>query len=85
MLFHGPSGCGKGVIINAFADDLKIPLLTIKCTQLFSKYFGESEKNLRDIFLTAKLNSPIIVHLDEIECIGKKREENSTQSSIVKI
>lgn len=81
LLLYGPSGVGKGLIVQALSKECNVPLITVKSSSLYSKYFGETEENIRRIFNQAKQSIPIILFFDEIDCIGRKR--STTNSSII--
>ncbi|OLL22920.1 putative AAA domain-containing protein [Neolecta irregularis DAH-3] len=74
ILLHGPPGCGKTMMANAIAGELKIPFMSLSAPSVVSGMSGESEKKVRDIFEEAKQLAPCIVFLDEIDAITPKRE-----------
>lgn len=74
VLLHGPPGCGKTMIANAFAADLGVPFISISAPSIVSGMSGESEKALRDYFEEAKKVAPCLVFIDEIDAITPKRE-----------
>lgn len=73
ILLYGKSGTGKSIIVEALSKECEVPLIKVKSSLLYSKYFGESEENIRRIFSEAKQSVPIILFFDEIDCIGMKR------------
>jgi transitional endoplasmic reticulum ATPase len=73
ILLTGPSGTGKTLLAHALAGELGLTLLTVDLTSLLSKWVGESEKGLRDVFKRAKQNSPCILFFDEIEGLAPAR------------
>ncbi|KAL8634513.1 MAG: hypothetical protein Q9228_007892, partial [Teloschistes exilis] len=74
ILLHGPPGCGKTMIANAFAAELGVPFITLSAPSIVSGMSGESEKALRDHFQEAKKVAPCLVFIDEIDAITPKRE-----------
>ena len=86
ILLTGPSGTGKTLLTHAIAGELGLTLLTVDLTSLLSKWVGESEKGLRDVFKRAKQNSPCILFFDEIEGLAPARslqESGSISTRIV--
>ncbi len=75
VLLHGPPGTGKTLIAKAVANESDAYFQSIAGPEVMSKYYGESEKRLRDVFDEAKKNAPAIIFLDEIDSIAPKREE----------
>ncbi|PVV04754.1 hypothetical protein BB560_000736 [Smittium megazygosporum] len=82
LLIYGEAGCGKSLLARALASLLHRPIIVVRLSDLFSEYFGETEKNIRDLFRSAK-NSTIII--DDIESISEKRtgQENSIENRLV--
>lgn len=74
VLIHGPPGCGKTMIANAFAAELGVNFISIAAPSIISGMSGESEKALRDHFEEAKKFAPCLVFIDEIDAITPKRE-----------
>ncbi len=77
VLLHGPPGTGKTLTAKAVANESDAYFQSIAGPEIMSKYYGESEKRLREIFEEAKENSPSIIFIDEIDAIGSKREETT--------
>jgi transitional endoplasmic reticulum ATPase len=75
VLLHGPPGTGKTMIAKAVATEVNAHFKSINGPEIISKYYGESEKQLREIFDEAAENSPAIVFIDEIDSICPKRED----------
>ncbi|HTS01709.1 MAG TPA: AAA family ATPase, partial [Thermoanaerobaculia bacterium] len=73
ILLTGPSGSGKTLLAHALAGELGLTLLTVELTTLLSKWVGESEKGLREVFKRAKQASPCILFFDEIEGLAPAR------------
>ena len=75
VLLHGPPGTGKTMIAKAVATEVNAHFKSINGPEIISKYYGESEKQLREIFDEAADNAPAIVFIDEIDSICPKRED----------
>ena len=75
VLLHGPPGTGKTLIAKAVASETKAHFTSINGPEIISKYYGESEKQLREIFDEAAANSPAIIFIDELDSIAPKRED----------
>jgi len=74
ILLFGPPGTGKTMLMRALAKELEVGFYYVKASQLLSQYFGESEKNVSEIFAIARKNAPAVLFFDEIDAIGKSRE-----------
>ena len=79
LLLHGPPGCGKTMIANAFAAELGVPFIAISAPSIVSGMSGESEKALREHFEEAKKMAPCLVFIDEIDSITPKRESSQRE------
>ena len=77
VLLHGPPGTGKTLMAKAVANEIDAYFTDISGPEIMSKYYGESEEQLRDIFDDAQEHSPAIVFIDEIDSIAPKRGETS--------
>ncbi len=75
VLLHGPPGTGKTLIARAVANEIDANFQTISGPEIMSKYYGESEEQLRDVFEEAAENEPAIVFIDELDSIAPKRED----------
>ncbi|CAO3687678.1 unnamed protein product [Umbelopsis ramanniana] len=73
ILLFGPSGCGKSLLVQALASESTMNVITIKGPEVFSKYLGDTEATIRNLFATAKRVSPCIVFIDEMDSIACKR------------
>ncbi|MAG39126.1 ATPase [Candidatus Woesearchaeota archaeon] len=76
VLLHGPPGTGKTLLAKAVANETNANFLLINGPEIMSKYYGQSEENLRKKFDEAEKNSPSIIFIDEIDAIASKREES---------
>ncbi|XP_012174107.2 ATPase family protein 2 homolog isoform X2 [Bombus terrestris] len=83
VLMFGPPGCSKTMIAKALATESKVNFLNIKGPELFSKWVGESEKAVREVFRKARQVSPSIVFIDEIDALGSERGSSSSAGSNV--
>jgi transitional endoplasmic reticulum ATPase len=77
VLLHGPPGTGKTLLAKAIASETNANFYTIGGPEIMSKYYGESEEKLRNVFQQAEQNAPSIIFIDEIDSIAPKREEVS--------
>ncbi|MFA4861937.1 CDC48 family AAA ATPase [Methanoregula sp.] len=75
VLLYGPPGTGKTLIAKAVANEVDAHFITLSGPEIMSKYYGESEKGLREKFEEAEHNAPAIIFIDEIDAIAPKREE----------
>jgi len=75
VLLHGPPGTGKTLIAKAVANESGASFYTINGPEIMSKFYGQSEENLRKIFEEAEKNAPSIIFIDEIDAIAPKRSE----------
>ena len=75
ILLIGPPGTGKTLLAKAVANEANAYFVAINGPEIMSKYYGESEARLREIFEEAKKNAPAIIFIDEIDAIAPKREE----------
>ncbi|WP_248896236.1 CDC48 family AAA ATPase [Haloplanus halobius] len=75
VLLHGPPGTGKTLLAKAVANETSASFFSIAGPEIISKYYGESEQQLREIFEDAKDESPSIIFIDELDSIAPKRED----------
>jgi AAA family ATPase len=81
ILLYGPPGCSKTMIAKALATESGLNFIAIKGPELFSKYVGDTEKAIREIFRKARLSSPSIIFFDEIDAMATQRGEDDTSVS----
>ncbi|TLZ60414.1 MAG: CDC48 family AAA ATPase, partial [Methanobacteriota archaeon] len=75
VLLHGPPGTGKTLLAKAVASETNANFFSISGPEIMSKFYGQSEENLREMFKQAEENAPSIVFIDEIDSIAPKRDE----------
>lgn len=81
ILLYGPPGCSKTMIAKALATESGLNFIAIKGPELFSKYVGDTEKAIREIFRKARLSSPSIIFFDEIDAMATQRGADDTSVS----
>src|SRR5919201_2054846 len=77
VLLHGSPGTGKTLLAKAVANETNASFYSIGGPEIMSKFYGESEERLREVFKEAEENAPSIIFIDEIDSIAPKREEVS--------
>ncbi|TLX66178.1 MAG: CDC48 family AAA ATPase [Thaumarchaeota archaeon] len=82
ILLHGPPGTGKTLIAKAVAHTTESNFISIKGPELLSKWVGESEKGVREVFRKARQAAPCIIFLDEIDAIAPARSSGSSDSHV---
>ncbi|MCS7107346.1 MAG: CDC48 family AAA ATPase [Acidilobaceae archaeon] len=75
ILLYGPPGTGKTLLAKAVANEVDAHFIAVNGPEIMSKFYGESEQRLREIFKEAEENAPSIIFFDEIDAIAPKREE----------
>jgi len=75
ILLHGPPGCGKTLLAKAVANESDAHFISLNGPEIMSKFYGQSEERLREIFNEAEKKAPSIIFIDEIDSIAPKREE----------
>jgi len=82
ILLSGPPGCGKTLLAKAIATESRVNFLSVKGPALMSKYVGESERGVREIFKTARQAAPCIIFLDETEALLPARGVGGADSHV---
>ncbi len=77
VLLHGPPGTGKTLMAQAVANEIDAYFTDISGPEIMSKYYGESEEKLREVFEEATENDPAVIFIDELDSIAPKRGETS--------
>lgn len=82
LLLAGPPGCGKTTLAKAAATESKVNFISIKGPELLSKFVGDSEKAVRDIFSKARQAAPCILFFDEIDGLASARQAEQSDSGV---
>jgi transitional endoplasmic reticulum ATPase len=82
ILLYGAPGTGKTLLAKAVANESGVNFISVKGPSLISKYVGESERGIREVFKKAKQASPTILFFDEIDSLVPKRSESSTDAHV---
>ena len=82
LLLTGPPGCGKTLLAKAVATESRVNFISVKGPALMSKYVGESERGVREIFKTARQAAPCIIFLDETEALLPARSAGGADSHV---
>ncbi|ORZ35821.1 P-loop containing nucleoside triphosphate hydrolase protein [Catenaria anguillulae PL171] len=80
ILLYGPPGCSKTLVAKALANESQLNFLAVKGPELFSKWVGDSEKAIAQVFRKARAAAPSIIFFDEIDAIAGKRNSGESQS-----
>ncbi|KAJ1551069.1 Cell division control protein 48 B [Nowakowskiella sp. JEL0078] len=81
VLLYGPSGCGKTLLVNALGAIAPMNFITVKGDQIFSKYLGDSEASIRNLFTVARQLAPCLVFLDHIDVLAVRRGAQDSTTS----
>jgi transitional endoplasmic reticulum ATPase len=85
ILLYGPPGTGKTLLAKAVATETEANFISIKGPEIYSRWMGESEKAVREIFRKAKQASPCIIFFDEIDAIAPIRGTSSTSQAVERV
>ncbi len=80
VLLYGPPGTGKTMIAKAIANEAKADFYAVKCSDIVSKWFGEAEQNIKNLFDNARQSERAIIFFDEFEALGAKRGDSSSNA-----
>ncbi len=83
IILHGKPGTGKTYLAKALASESGVNFISVKGPQILSRYIGESEKGVRELFRMAKQASPCILFLDEIDSLTPRRNNDSSGSGVI--
>ncbi|MCL4401834.1 MAG: ATP-binding protein [Acidobacteria bacterium] len=75
ILLYGPPGCGKTYLARATAGEMGACFYPVELSDILSKYIGETERQIHDIFETARAHAPSVIFIDEVDALGAKRGE----------
>jgi SpoVK/Ycf46/Vps4 family AAA+-type ATPase len=85
LLLYGPPGCGKTFLAKAVAGELQAQFLHVSVADIFDMYIGNTERNLHELFETARASTPCVLFLDELDALGVKRtltRNSGTRTSV---
>ncbi len=82
ILLSGPPGCGKTLLAKALANESRVNFIPVKGPELLSKYVGESERAMREVFRTARQAAPAIIFFDEIDALVPTRSSGGADSHV---
>jgi len=80
LLLYGPPGCGKTFLARAIAGELGAAFFSVTLADVLDMYIGQSERNLSEIFATARRNAPCVLFLDEVDALGQRRSQLRSNS-----
>ncbi len=83
LLFYGPPGCGKTLISQATAGECGAHFINISIHDILSKWLGEAERKIHELFETARRKAPTIIFIDEVDALGVKRSDAGNSASLV--
>ncbi len=83
LLFYGPPGCGKTLISRATAGECGAHFINVSIHEILSKWIGESEQRIHEMFAEARRKAPTIIFIDEVDALGVKRSDAGHTASLV--
>ena len=75
LLMYGPPGCGKTYLARALAGELQAGFISVQITDILDQMMGNSERNVRELFLAARRAAPCVLFFDEIDALGQRRSQ----------
>jgi transitional endoplasmic reticulum ATPase len=82
IMIYGPPGCGKTLLARGVATESEANFITIKGPEVFSKWVGESEKAIREVFRKARMAAPAVIFFDEIDSLAPRRGAGFSDSGV---
>jgi transitional endoplasmic reticulum ATPase len=82
VLLYGPPGCGKTLLARAVATESEMNFISIKGPEVFSKWVGESEKAIREIFRKGRMAAPVVIFIDEVDSLTPRRGAGYSNSGV---
>ena len=83
IMLYGKPGTGKTYLAKALASESGVNFISVKGPQILSRFIGESEKGVRELFRLAKQSAPTILFLDEIDSLAPRRRNDGTESGVI--
>src|SRR5205085_2032404 len=80
LLLYGPPGCGKTFLARAVAGEMGASFVSLSIVDVLNMWIGNSERNLHEIFQTARREAPCVLFLDEVDALGHKRSQMTSSS-----
>ncbi|KAJ1438111.1 P-loop containing nucleoside triphosphate hydrolase protein [Ochromonadaceae sp. CCMP2298] len=81
VVLHGPSGCGKSLLAAVMASELRMNFVPIRCTDLLSRYFGQTEAAVRTLFRRARNAAPALLFFDDFDLLAHRRSDGEVEGS----
>jgi len=75
LLMYGPPGCGKTYLARALAGELQVGFISVQITDILDQMMGNSERNVRELFLAARRAAPCVLFFDEVDALGQRRSQ----------
>jgi AAA+ superfamily predicted ATPase len=80
LLMYGPPGCGKTYLARALAGELQAGFISVQITDILDQMMGNSERNVRELFLAARRAAPCVLFFDEVDALGQRRSQTRNSS-----
>ncbi len=81
VLLYGPPGCGKTLIARATAGELNAAFVSMEINEIMGMYYGETEKQMHECFVTARQKAPCVLFIDEVDAMGARRDDTRSSDS----